>query len=154
MIVDWFTPLTLKLLEDGPIHLSEKVKTTKPRVNRNLLSVWKCFSWSRMVLMGMCRYWLTLISKDRFESCLITMHSIEAKFGQQCKWFLHAAYLKALIFCAPTLCHVRNRKCLMRMFEAEVLRINILAAMQELRLKYQTRNFSFQSNCWAVGFNF
>jgi segregation and condensation protein B len=64
-------------------------------------------------------------------------------------------HIEALIFCAPTPLPVSEIvKCLNEMFEAAVPEDHVLAAIKELRLKYQSEDFSFQIEFLGGGFQF
>jgi segregation and condensation protein B len=68
--------------------------------------------------------------------------------------FLHR-HIEALIFCAPSPLPVSEiGKCLNEMFEAEVPEEHVLAAIKELRLKYQSEDFSFQIELLGAGYQF
>ncbi len=68
--------------------------------------------------------------------------------------FLHR-HIEALIFCAPSPLGVDElSKCLTEMFEAEVPKEHIELAIEELKGKYDSENFSFALENIGGGFQF
>jgi segregation and condensation protein B len=68
--------------------------------------------------------------------------------------FLHR-HIEALIFCAPTPLPITEIvKCLNEMFDAELPEDQVLTAITELRIKYQSEDFSFQIEFLGGGYQF
>mgnify|MGYP006146074895 CR=1 FL=1 len=68
--------------------------------------------------------------------------------------FLHR-HIEALVFCSPSPISTDDvQKCLSEMFESEIPKEHILAALSDLQLKYAAEDFSFGLEQIAGGYQF